>query len=93
MISGIMDGDSTTLTAVVVSSFAAVLLLLLLVLGLVLRCRRRQRVANLEREGDEEEVDECPVYGIYYFAEGDQVDEGRTEAVEINEDYETSSIH
>ena len=51
-----------------------------------------QRVATLEGEGEEEEVDECPVYGIYYFAEGDQVDEGRSEVVEINDDYETSSI-
>ena len=89
MTSGILDWNLTTLIVVVVTSFAAVLLLLLLVLVLVLRCRRRQRVASLEGEGDDEEVDECPVYGIYYFAEGDQVDEGRTEAVDINEDYET----
>ena len=85
-----MDWNPTTL---IVSSFGAVLLLLLLLLVLVLKCRRRrQRVPTLEVEGDIEDFDECPVYGIYYYAEGDQVDEGRNEFVDVCEDYEISSI-
>ena len=74
-----------------VSSLTSALLLLLLVLLLLLRCRQaRRRVQSQEEEEDLEDVDECPVYGIYYDAEGDQVDEGRTEAVDVNEDYESS---
>ena len=81
------------MTAVGVSSLTSALLLLLLVLLLLLRCRqRRRRVVSQEREEDLEDVDECPVYGIYYYAEGDQVDEGRTEVVDVNEDYESSSV-
>ena len=93
MISGLMDWNPTTLIAVGVSSFGAVLLLLLLVLVLVLKCRRRRQwVPTQEGEVDVEDVDECPVYGIYYYDEGDQVDEGRNEFVDVCEDYETSSI-
>ena len=80
------------MTAVGVSSLTSALLLLLLVLLLLLRCRQRRRVLSQEAEEDLEDVDESPVYGIYYYAEGDQVDEGRTEAVDVNEDYESSSV-
>ena len=74
-----------------VSSLTSALLLLLLVLLLLLRCRQaRRRVQSQEEEEDLEDVDECPVYGIYYYDEGDKVDEGRTEAVDVNEDYESS---
>ena len=91
MISG-LDWSPTTLTAVGVSSLTSALLLLLVLL-LLLRCRQRKnRVLSQEAEEDLEDVDECPVYGIYYYAEGDQVDEGRTEAVDVNEDYESSSV-
>ena len=55
----------------------------MLVLVLVLRFRKKQkRVAN-----EAEDEDENPVYGMYEFTDGSNIDEGRFEIVDDNEYY------
>ena len=59
--------------------------LLVLVLVLVLRFRKKQKK---QREANEaEDQDENPVYGLYEFADGSNIDEGRFEIVDDNEYY------
>ena len=58
-----------------------VLLLLALVIVLVLRCRKKRGAKESKAE------DENPVYGIYYFADGERIDESRSEVVDHNENY------
>ena len=55
--------------------------------ALVVLCLRRKRVAG-EDSGNTGEEDDNPVYGIYYFADGeDKVDNGEIEMVDANELY------
>ena len=56
----------------------------MLVLVLVLRHRKSpQRAAREITKAD----DENPVYGMYYFADGEHIDESRSEVVDNNENY------
>ena len=59
--------------------------LLVLVLALVLRFRKKQKKQREANEAEDE--DENPVYGMYEFADGGNVDEGRAEIVDDNEYY------
>ena len=71
---------SAQISALVIS--LVVLFLLALVLFLVLRRRKKQRDTI-----DTEDEDENPVYGMYEFADGRNIDEGRSEFVDDNENY------
>ena len=72
-------------TTVVASAVAAVILLLSLVLVLVLALVKKR---NQRKEARAPEVvDMNPVYGMYYFANGEQIDAGRSEVVDDNADY------
>ena len=65
------------------SAVAAVILLLSLVLVLVLAKKKNER-KEARAPGV---VDMNPVYGMYYFADGEQIDAGRSEVVDDNADY------
>ena len=71
---------SAQIAALVIS--LVVLFLLALVLFLVLRRRKTQRDTK-----ETEDEDENPVYGMYEFADGRNIDEGRSEFVDDNENY------
>ena len=65
------------------ASFAATILFLLgVLLVLVLRRRRQKRAANETKAEDQN-----PVYGMYYFADGEHIDENRSEVVDENAIY------
>ena len=68
---------SAQIAALVIS--LVVLFLLASVLFLVLRRRKKQK--------ETEDEDENPVYGMYEFADGRNIDEGRSEFVDDNENY------
>ena len=71
---------SAQIAALVIS--LVVLFLLASVLFLVLRRRKKQRDTK-----ETEDEDENPVYGMYEFADGRNIDEGRSEFVDDNENY------
>ena len=54
---------------------------------LAIRCKKKKGAAGKQEAAD---VDENPVYGIYYTSEGATVDEGRSEVVDGNDYYATS---
>ena len=63
----------------------AVTVLFLVGVGLVLvlwRRKRQERVAKMTKAEDKN-----PVYGMYYFADGEHIDESRSEVVDNNENY------
>ena len=70
------------LLAYLASFLATILFLFTLVLVLLLRRRKKKRAANQIKEEDKN-----PVYGIYYFADGEHIDQSRSEAVDNNENY------
>ena len=75
------SGGSALIPAL--ASFGVTILFLLaLVLVLVLRRRKRQIVA---KENNAE--DRNPIYGMYYFADGEHIDESRSEFLDDNENY------
>lgn len=58
---------------------------------LVVLIRRSWRVKQLKHP-ERVEAEGCPVYGQYYFpGDDDHIDEGTTEVVDVNEDYEPST--
>ena len=58
---------------------------------LVVLIRRSWRVKQLKHP-ERVEAEGCPVYGQYYFPGDDnRIDEGTTEVVDVNEDYEPST--
>ena len=61
-------------------SVVIVLLLLAVVPVLVLR-RRKSPLSAAEQKKPE---DKNPVYGMYYFADGERIDESKSEAVDKN---------
>ena len=61
---------------------AAALLLCFLALLLLLRHKQRQRAASQKSSEDQ-----CPVYGMYYFADGVHIDGGNSEVVDTNPNY------
>ena len=73
-------------TTVVASAVAAVILLLSLVLVLVIVLVKKK---NERKEASRAAgvVDMNPVYGMYYFADGEHIDTGRSEVVDHNADY------
>ena len=74
-----------SLTTVVASAVAAVILLLSLVLVLILvLVKKRNQRKEARAPGV---VDMNPVYGMYYFADGEQIDAGRSEVVDDNDYY------
>ena len=73
-------------TAVVASAVAAVILLLSLVLVLVLVLVKKKNERKEARRAAGV-VDLNPVYGMYYFADGEHIDAARSEVVDHNADY------
>ena len=76
-------------TTVVASAVAAVILLLSLVLVLVLvfiLVKKRNQRKEARAPGV---VDMNPVYGMYYFADGEQIDAGKSEVVDDNDYYDS----
>ena len=58
---------------------------------LVVLLWRSWRVKQLKHP-ERVEAEGCPVYGQYYFPGYDnRIDEGTTEVVDVNEDYESST--
>ena len=70
--------------AVVASAVATVILLLSLVLALVLAKKKNEWKEARAGAGV---VDLNPIYGMYYFADGENIDAGRSEVVDDNADY------
>ena len=68
--------------AILVGISAAALLLCFLLLLLLLRHKQRKKAA---RQNSRE--DQCPVYGMYYFADGVHIDGGDSEVVDRNVNY------
>ena len=70
-------------TIVVIATISlAFLVLLVSVLALVLRQRRRRKRQKAAREI--KHTDENPVYGMYYSATGEHIDESTSEVVDEN---------
>ena len=71
------------------SAVAAVILLLslALVFALVLVKKKNERKEASRAAGV---VDLNPVYGMYYFADGEHIDAGRSEVVNDNAEYGSS---
>ena len=69
-----------------VAAFAGGSIFLLLCVAFIafLLCRKRSKKP---KEKPVEEVDENPVYDMYYFADGDRVDYGNTEVQDENDLY------
>ena len=65
-----------------ISSVVGVLFLALLVFFI---CRHQKRTRTTSAV--EENNDENPVYGLYYFADGEHIDESRSEVLDNNENY------
>ena len=65
---------------------SSLVLLVLLVLVLVLALRHKKR-KNQRAAGEIKHTDENPVYGMYYSATGDHIDEGTSEVVDENDYY------
>ena len=74
-------------TTVVASAVAAVILLLSLVLVLVLVLVKKMNQRKEARAPGV--VDMNPVYGMYYFADGEQIDAGKSEVVDDNDYYDS----
>ena len=68
--------------AILVGISAAALLLCFLLLLLLLRHKQQKKAA---RKNSRE--DQCPVYGMYYFADGVHIDGGDSEVVDRNVNY------
>ena len=85
IISGSSTGTETMVTAAVASVISILILVFVAVLAFLLY--RRSRKTKVEEPI--EEVDENPVYDVYYFADGDRVDYGNAEAKYENELYGT----
>ena len=62
---------------------AIVVLALVLVLVLVVRRNKRKQKAAVRPKVE----DKNPVYGMYYFADGKHIDEGRSEVTDGNDYY------
>ena len=58
--------------------------LLLCLLVVVLRYKRKKEIAAAQKSTE----DKNPVYGLYYFADGAQIDGGNTEVVDSNAGYD-----
>ena len=72
---------------VLIPALASFGVTVLLFVGVVLvlvfwRRKRQQRVAKLTKAEDKN-----PVYGMYYFADGEHIDESRSEVLDNNENY------
>ena len=64
------------------ASFAVTVLLLVVLVLVFMRRKKQQRVAKLTKAEDKN-----PVYGMYYFADGEHIDERRSEVLDNNENY------
>ena len=74
--------DLITLLAVIASSLVLLVLVVLVVVAIICRRKKRQRAAVEIKHSDEN-----PVYGMYYFATGDHIDESNSEVVDSNDYY------
>ena len=72
-------------SAVVVGAITGGSIFLLLCVAFIAFLLRRKRSKNPNEKPVE--VDENPVYDMYYFADGDRVDYGNAEAKDENELY------
>ena len=77
--------DTALIGSVSISLLAGLIICVFFAL-LAIQCKKRKGKVGKQ----EADVDENPVYGIYYTSAGDKVDEGRSEVVDGNEYYATS---
>ena len=75
-------GDWIPIKAALGGSLLFMFLLLVLVGFLFLRRRKKQKTTK-----EIEVEDENPVYGMYEFADGRDIDEGRSEFADANDNY------
>ena len=89
LISLLSDLSTTTASSstLVIASISSVLVILCIVAVLVFVLYRRMKGTRAPEI--EEEVDENPVYDMYYFADGEQVDYGNSEVQDENQYYGT----
>jgi len=81
------DGpDNDSLVGTVAIASVIVILILACVAVIAFMLFRRSKKTKVEEPA---EVDENPVYDVYYFADGDRVDYGNAEAQDVNELYGT----
>merc|ERR1712012_108889 len=79
------SGAPVSVTMAVTAAIVSVLVILVCVAVIAFILFRRSK--KTKAEDTVEEVDENPVYDMYYFADGDRVDYGNTEAKDENELY------
>ena len=79
-------GAPVSVTIAVTVAIVSVLVILVCVAVLAFILFRRSKKTKAEEPA---EVDENPVYDMYYFADGDRVDYGNAEAKDENELYGT----
>ena len=77
--------DAALIGSVSISVLAGLVVCAFFVI-LAIRWKKKKRDA----EKQEADVDENPVYGIYYTSAGDKVDQGRSEVVDDNDYYAIS---
>ena len=82
------QADDSVDSAVVVGAITggSIFLLLCAAFIAILLCRKRSKKP---KEKPVEEVDENPVYDMYYFADGDRIDYGNVEVEDENQMYGT----
>ena len=81
------QADGPVESAVVVGAITGGSIFLLLCVAFAfLLCRKRSKKP---KEKPVEEVDENPVYDMYYFADGDRIDYGNVEVEDENQMYGT----
>ena len=83
----ILSGSSTGTETMVTAAVASVITILILVFVAILAFLLYRRSRKTKAEEPVEEVDENPVYDMYYFADGDRVDYGNTEVQDENDLY------
>ena len=62
------------------------MILLVLVVAIIVLIMK-QRGKKQRAAGEIKRTDENPVYGMYYFATGDHIDESKSEVVDSNDYY------
>jgi len=83
------QAGTSNISTVGAAGIASVIVVLILVCAAAIAFLLYRRSKKTKAEEHIEEVDENPVYDMYYFADGDRVDYGNVEAKDENELYGT----
>ena len=87
MISSEQVSLNSTDTEVLVSAIGSVIAILFIAVLLFIICKCKRRKRTKSSSSVEENNDENPVYGMYYFADGEHIDYETAEVQDDNEYY------